>query len=368
MICEIFFVLLAFVLSLIFGILTIPQITTFCKKKNLYDLPNVRKVHSMNIPRMGGTCFMPCMIVAALFSVVVYRINKSEQLTVSLWSCMFMISILLVYTVGLIDDLVGVSARVKFLVQIVAASLMPFSDLYINSLYGFLGIETIPFYIGAPLTVFVIVFIDNAINLIDGIDGLAAGLSVLSLTGFLYCFMREGLFVYSVLIAGLIGVVTSFLYYNVYGGKDNKYKIFMGDSGSLTLGFMLAFLLIKFTMHNPAVMPFRSDSLLIPYTLLIVPAFDVVRVVLSRLRSRQPIFKADKRHIHHKLLRCGLSQHRALCVILLLQVFFVGVNIALFPLLSITYIVVVDVLVFVLFNLVVDVFIKRVEAKSVVQA
>lgn len=220
MICEIFFILLAFVLSLIFGIVIIPQITSFCKKKNLYDLPNVRKVHSISIPRMGGTCFMPCMIVAALFSVLVYRITKSEQLTMSLWSFMFLVSIILVYTVGLIDDIVGVAPRVKFLVQILAASLMPFSGLYINNLYGFMGIETIPFYIGAPLTVFVIVFVDNALNLIDGIDGLAGGLSVLSLIGFLYCFQREGLFVYSVLIAGLIGVVVSFLYYNLYGGKN----------------------------------------------------------------------------------------------------------------------------------------------------
>mgnify|MGYP003539660683 CR=1 FL=1 len=94
MICEIFFILLAFVLSLIFGIVIIPQITSFCKKKNLYDLPNVRKVHSISIPRMGGTCFMPCMIVAALFSVLVYRITKSEQLTMSLWSFMFLVSII----------------------------------------------------------------------------------------------------------------------------------------------------------------------------------------------------------------------------------------------------------------------------------
>lgn len=365
MICEIFFILLAFVLSLIFGIVIIPQITSFCKKKNLYDLPNVRKVHSISIPRMGGTCFMPCMIVAALFSVLVYRITKSEQLTMSLWSFMFLVSIILVYTVGLIDDIVGVAPRVKFLVQILAASLMPFSGLYINNLYGFMGIETIPFYIGAPLTVFVIVFVDNALNLIDGIDGLAGGLSVLSLIGFLYCFQREGLFVYSVLIAGLIGVVVSFLYYNLYGGKKHKYKIFMGDSGSLTLGFMLAFLLVKFTMHNPNVMPFRSDSLLISFTLLIVPCFDVVRVILSRLYDKQLLFKADKRHIHHKLLRCGLSQHCALLSILGLQIAFVVVNVVLYSFLSINYIVLVDVLAFIAFNLVVDVFIKRVEKVNV---
>ena len=199
MIGTITFIIATFLVSFVCGIFTIPQITNFCKKKELYDMPNLRKVHTVNIPRMGGTCFMPCMIVAALLSVAVYRFNNDETLTISLWSFMFLVSIILVYTVGLIDDIVGVAPRVKFLVQILAASLMPFSGLYINNLYGFMGIETIPFCIGAPLTVFVIVFIDNALNLIDGIDGLAGGLSVLSLVGFLYCFQREGLFVYSVL-------------------------------------------------------------------------------------------------------------------------------------------------------------------------
>lgn len=362
MIGTITFIIATFLVSFVCGIITIPQITSFCKKKELYDMPNLRKVHTTNIPRMGGTCFMPCMIVAALLSVAVYRFKNDETLTISLWSFMFLVSIILVYTIGLIDDIVGVSPRIKFVVQILAASLMPFSGLYINNLYGFMGIEAIPFYVGAPLTVFVIVFIDNAINLIDGIDGLAGGLAVLALVGFLYCFQREGMFVYSVLIAGLIGVVVSFLYYNIYGGKNHKYKIFMGDSGSLTLGFMLAFLLVKFVMNNPNVMPFRSDSLLLSYTLLIVPCFDVVRVIISRLCDGQPIFKADKRHLHHKLLRSGLSQHCALITILGLQIVFVVLNVVLYRFIPITYIVVVDVLAFVLFNIVINSFIKRAEA------
>lgn len=365
MIGNITFIIATFLVSFVCGIITIPQITSFCKKKELYDMPNLRKVHTTNIPRMGGTCFMPCMIVAALLSVAVYRFNNDETLTISLWSFMFLVSIILVYSIGLIDDIVGVAPRIKFFVQILAASLMPFSGLYINNLYGFIGIEAIPFYVGAPLTVFVIVFIDNAINLIDGIDGLAGGLAVLALVGFLYCFQREGMFVYSVLIAGLIGVVVSFLYYNIYGGKKHKYKIFMGDSGSLTLGFMLAFLLVKFVMNNPNVMPFRSDSLLLSYTLLIVPCFDVVRVIISRLCDGQPIFKADKRHLHHKLLRSGLSQHCALITILGLQIAFVVVNVVLYSFLSINYIVLVDVLAFIAFNIVVDMFIKRVERVNV---
>ena len=163
--------------------------------------------------------------------------------------------------------------------------------------------------------------------------------------------MREQMFAYSVLIAGLAGVVVAFLYYNILGGRGGKYKIFMGDSGSLTLGFILAFLLVKLSMYNANVMPFSSDSLLLSYTLLIVPCFDVVRVVLERLRVGQPLFKADKRHLHHKLMRMGLSQHAALLAILGLQLAFMLINVIMFKYVSLTWIVVVDVLLFVAFNL-----------------
>ena len=110
-------------------------------------------------------------------------------------------------------------------------------------------------------------------------------------------------------------------------------------------------------------MTYRSDSLLLSYTLLIVPCFDVVRVMLSRLRDGQPLFKADKRHIHHKLLRCGLSQHRALVTILGLQVSYVIMNVFMYSMMSITYIVALDILVFMLFNVILNVIIKRAELK-----
>lgn len=348
---NILFILGAFVLSALFGYMLVPRIVSFCRKRNLYDIPGGRKIHNNNIPRLGGTCFMPCMLVAAFVAMGFYRITDWQNVTVSLWTCVFGVSLLLVYVIGVVDDIIGVSAKLKLLVQIIAACLLPASGLYINYLYGFMGIDFVPFYIGAPLTVFVIVFVVNAINLIDGIDGLAGSLSLFALLGFLYCFMREQMFAYSVLIAGLAGVVVAFLYYNILGGYRGKYKIFMGDSGSLTLGFILAFLLVKLSMYNVNVKPFSSDSLLLSYTLLIVPCFDVVRVVLERLRVGQPLFKADKRHLHHKLMRMGLSQHAALYAILGLQLAFMIINVIMFKYVSLTWIVVVDVLVFVAFNL-----------------
>ena len=365
--CYWIYVALSFVLSIVSGFLVMPRIVDFCLKRKLYDMPNERKIHHFAIPRLGGVAFVPCMFVAFLVSIYVFKcVTTDMPIGISMWTCSFLVSMFMIYTVGLVDDVIGLGAPVKFFVQIVAASLLPICNLYINDLYGFCGIHSIPFWIGAPLTVFVIVFIDNALNLIDGIDGLAGGLALISLTGFLVCFSREHVWTYCVLIAGLMGVLCAYIYFNVWGSVEKGRKIFMGDSGSLTLGFVLGFLVVKFAMNSslpdaPTTVPFRGDGLLLAYTLLIVPCFDVVRVVLVRLRVGQPLFQADKRHIHHKLLRVGLSQHKALVVILLFQMFFVVLNTLLNGMVDITLIVALDIFFYMGFHLVLDAKLRKKE-------
>lgn len=360
------YVILAFVLSVINGFIVIPRIVDFCLKRKLYDMPNERKVHHFAIPRLGGVAFIPCMFVAFLVSIYVfYFVSNKSPVGISLWTCSFIVSMFMIYIVGVVDDVIGLGAKVKFAVQIIAASLLPLCNLYVDNLYGFCGIHSLPFWIGAPLTVFIIVFINNAINLIDGIDGLSGGLTFIALAGFLFCFGREHVWTYCVLIAGLMGVLCAYLYFNIWGKVERKRKIFMGDSGSLTLGFVLGFLAVKFSMNSTGVMHYRSDGLLLAYTLLIVPCFDVVRVILVRLRVGQPLFKADKRHIHHKLLRMGLSQHRALVAILLLQIFFVLINTLMSGVVDITLIVLIDILLFMAFHFAVNAGIKKHECKAV---
>ena len=347
---------IAFAFSAICGFIFIPMILNFCKERKLYDIPNARKIHHNAIPRLGGVSFLPSMLIAfALSTFVIRQFTTTYEVTLSLWSLYFFISLMLIYGVGLIDDLVGLDAKTKFFIQIIAATLLPLSGLYLNDLYGFMGIHEIPYSVGAPLTVFVIVFINNAINLIDGIDGLSASLSLIALGGFLACFYREDIFSYTILIAGLMGVLVPFLYYNLLGKPENNRKIFMGDSGSLTLGFILGFLTIKLSMDNLWVLPVRNDNrLLTSYTLLIVPMFDVVRVSLVRLWHRTPIFQADKNHIHHKLLRTGLNQHLTLIVIVLLALFYICLNQSLAESTSSTAIVAIDIALWMVFHFIVN--------------
>ena len=356
------YIVLSFFLSMICGLVFIPQIIRYCKSKKLYDLPNQRKVHTNAIPRLGGVSFMPSMIITGMIALMVYDgVSGAHHVTLSTWTCLFFISLLLIYSVGIIDDLIGLDATTKFFVQIIAAALMPISGLYINNLYGFLGFHEIPAYVGMPLTVFIIVFIDNAINLIDGIDGLAGGLSLLGLAGFLACFISEGIWTYSILIAGLMGVLVAFLYFNMQGDPQKDRKIFMGDSGSLTLGFILGFLFIKLAMDNPSVIPYSSHRLLLSFTFLVIPVLDVMRVVCTRIIHRRPLFDADKNHIHHKLLRCGMNQHHALACILVLAVLFTVVNLTLAKVfdVGITWIILTDFLLFIVFNKLLNIQIRK---------
>ncbi len=346
-----------FVISAACGLAFIPAILNFCKSKKLYDMPNARKVHQNAVPRLGGIAFMPSMFIA--FAVALLGINSTQKLvSINVWSFYFMISIFVVYVTGIVDDVLGLSACVKFAVQVAAASLLPIGNLYLNNFYGFMGIHEIPYAVGFPLTVLVIVFIENAVNLIDGIDGLAASLSILAFMGFIYIFAVQGIWSYAILISGLIGVLVAFLYFNLFGDASRNRKIFMGDAGSLTLGMILGVLCVKYSMYNDKVILLRQFDFILPYTLLIVPVFDAVRVSLVRICHRTSPFKADKRHIHHKLMCAGLSQRGALACIVGIAVAYVALNCVLLQFVENTIVFVVDILVYIGLNLVLNLFIR----------
>lgn len=352
-----------FLISTVCGFVFIPAILNFCKVKNLYDIPNARKIHSNAVPRLGGISFIPSMFIA--FAVALLYVNSTEKLIrINLWSFYFLISTLLIYGMGIIDDILGLSPTVKFIVQIMAACMLPFAGLYINDLYGFMGIHRLPFHVGAPLTVLMIVFIDNALNLIDGIDGLAASLSIIGLVGFFIIFATQGVWTYAILITGLIGVLVAFLYFNLFGDPNKNKKIFMGDSGSLTLGFILSIMCVKYTMYNPNVMLSHKFDFIMAFTLLMVPMFDVVRVFIVRLYHKKSPFQADKRHIHHKFMAAGLSQHQTLVIIIALALLYIVINFLLLKVMSNTWAFMIDVALYIILNLILNQKVKKHSVKE----
>ncbi|MFZ4863884.1 MraY family glycosyltransferase [Sphingobacterium sp. Mn56C] len=263
--------------------------------------------------------------------MITYKTNFTD-LHIATWEVfpmfiMLICGLVILFLIGIGDDLIGVGYKWKFVVQIFVAALLPLSGLWINDLYGIFFITQIPAWIGMPFTVFLVVLIINAINLIDGLDGLCSGLVGVC------CLVLGGLFVYyaawiHALFAFITaGVLIPFFYYNVFGKRKRHRRIFMGDTGSMTLGFSVAFLAISFTMNNPNIKPFSEGAIVVAAAPLIVPVFDVARVMLVRLLTGYSVFKPDRNHLHHKLLRSGMSHSTAMLSILGLSLFFCIVNI-----------------------------------------
>lgn len=345
-----------FLLSILLATVIIPRILFISYKKRLFDVPDSRKVHKTPIPRLGGLSFLPVILIA-LCSVTGIRYYTNHPVDMLWASDLFIqylfliVGLTLLYLVGVADDLVGVGYRYKFVIQILAALLFPLSGLWINDLGGLLGLHEIPAYIGMPLTVFLTVYITNAINLIDGIDGLASGLSSVALLVFGFLFMQKELWTYSMLAFATFGVLVPFFYYNVFGSAERARKIFMGDTGSLTLGYVLSFLAIKYSQYNPDVTPYTEGAFVIAFSTLIVPAFDVIRVVMVRVRSGKSPFEPDKNHIHHKFLAMGFTPRKAMITILLISCAFSAVNILLVPVVDNTVMLLADIAVWVGLNL-----------------
>ncbi len=347
---------LAFAISVIFTGILIPKILLISFRKKLFDGQDERKIHRGVVPRLGGIAFKPVIFFSMLFLLGIDMIIGNGKIfhelqydvpEIAFGWC----SIIVLYLVGIADDLIGVRYRAKFIVQILCGIMLVFSGLWINNLHGVLGIYEIPKYIGYPLTIFVIVFIVNAINLIDGIDGLASGLSGVALLFYGIVFMHLHQYIYALMAFATLGTLVPFFYYNVFGKAEHGRKIFMGDTGSLTIGIILSFLCIKICSYSPEKVALMPNAILMAFVPLFVPCFDVIRVVIHRFRNKKHLFEPDMNHIHHKLLRMGISQRWAMISILLFSLLFTLSNVLLSSVLNINVLLICDVIVWTVLNI-----------------
>ena len=362
---DTYIIIVTFFISITLGVIIIPQILIISLRKRLFDQPDARKVHSLPIPRLGGVTFFPVIVFSfALFAALHLTIDETQNNIFNpKTTCEFLFLIAgltLLYIVGIRDDLIGVKYRKKFLVQIISSSLLPVSGLYINSFYGLFGIYDIDMFIGIPLTILLTIFITNAINLIDGIDGLASGLSMVSLTIFGIIFACYGLLPYATLSFICVGIIIPFFIYNVFGNDNKGKKIFMGDTGSLTLGYILSFFVIKYCMYSPqsSMMEFGAP-IIISFSTLLVPCLDVVRVVLKRARKKKALFLPDRSHIHHKFLAMGFSPHKAMITIQIMSTLFFIFSFIAIKSINITIVFITDIAIWTLLNVWFNRIIKR---------
>lgn len=341
---ELIILLLSFLFSAFLGYVIIPYVILITYKKRLFDPVGGRKLHQTVIPRLGGVAFMPIQCCVLIVSIMlIYKVPLVSQLVgdlhVSTWVVfpmfiMLMCGLVVLYLVGIADDLIGVSNKRKFLIQLFVASFFPLSGLWINDLYGLGFVVQLSPWVGIPFTIFLTVLIINAINLIDGLDGLCSGLVSVACLVYGILFAYYGAWIHALLSFITLGVLFPFFYYNVIGLSKRRRRIFMGDTGSMTLGYTIAFLAISFSMNEPAIKPFSEGAIVVAASVLIVPVFDVARVMIVRFMNKQPVFKPDRSHLHHKILRSGFSHRNTMITIILVSVFFAVFNIVLVQYLS----------------------------------
>lgn len=350
---HVFFMVVGFLMAVLLGQIIIPRILVISHRKRLFDQPDSRKVHHRPISRLGGVTFFPVILIV-MCTIGLLQFYEMEKITSSVISeslCL-VAGLMLLYMIGVCDDLIGVRYRRKFEVQILAAAFLPFAGLSIQNLGGLFGWYEISPLVGVPLTMLLTVFLINAINLIDGIDGLASGLCMVAITLFGMSFALHGSWMYALLAFASVGVLIPFFFYNVFGNANRGHKIFMGDTGSLTLGFILSVMVVKYV----SVMVQESSRLdgapvVMAFSILLVPSLDVCRVVLNRFRRRVHPFKPDKSHIHHKFLNMGFTPRRSMILIQLMAVAFIVLTLVLLRIgLLAPVVFILDILVWTLMN------------------
>ena len=355
---HLIFMVAGFLLAALLGRLIIPRILVISLRKRLFDIPDFRKIHQHPISRLGGVTFFP-VIVLVMCTITLIGIHIdgfatdffSDNIAGEMIS--LMAGLVLLYIIGVCDDLIGVRYSRKLLVQVLASAFLPFAGLYVADFYGLFGVDVISPFIGIPLTMLLTVFVTNAINLIDGIDGLASSLCMIALLVFGISFARYGVWMYALLAFVCLGVLIPFFLYNVFGNAEHGSKIFMGDTGSLTLGFILSLLAVKYLLFVSAdSSAVYGTPIVWVFSLMLVPCLDVCRVVLNRLQRKENPFKPDKTHIHHKFLMMGFTPRRSLVLIQLMSLFFIGLTILLIHVGVLAYwVLILDILVWTLMHI-----------------
>ncbi len=296
-----------------------PLVLNIAKKRNFVVKPNKRTSHEGAIPNIGGiSIFISFLLTVFLFT---YPIFAELQYTI--------LGVFIILIVGFVDDLIDIKPGWKLFGECASAFfLIVVSDIRLSSLHGFLGITELPLGVSYSLSLFVFILIINALNLIDGVDGLASGLGIMYCLFFAVYFSLTSNVNLAISAFAMVGSLAVFFIYNVFGRKR---KIFMGDSGALLLGYMIVLYVFEFcemNAHSSLPAKFRmSASPAVAICILSVPLFDTMRVVLTRIKNGVSPFRPDRNHVHHLLLKTGLKHRQVTFVLLLISLAYIFLGI-----------------------------------------
>ncbi len=298
-----------FLSALLLSFLSIPSIIRVAELKHLYDEPGERKSHDQKVPTLGGIAIFAAFGISLNFWADFSKLPEIQYI---------LCATLLMFFTGLKDDIVHLVAYKKFIIQIIAASILIIAgDVRLTSFYGLFGIREISFLSSYFLSLVTIVGVTNSFNLIDGINTLAAGLGILITSVFGGWFFLHGFLEYAVIAFSLTGALSGFLYYNW-----TPAKVFMGDTGSLILGIVCSVLAIKFIEIN-RINSFVSSGPAVAIGIMMVPLFDTLRVMTIRILNKRSPFSPDKNHLHHVLLKRGMSHIQVSLVLVTINIAFI---------------------------------------------
>lgn len=315
-----FIVLLSFTLSFVLGGLLIFNLIVMARKKRIFGENGERHSHNGLVPRIAGLAFFPTVFFTVTAIVLFSRylpMVGMDDLSSNFWTNLlsFLLGFGILYTIGLQDDLFGLGYRKKFFGQVIVAIILVSNGLYVNNLCGLAGCYMIPNWLGMIITCIIIIAVINAFNLFDGIDGLCAGLTFGIVVMLQIWFIYQQATMYAIITAAVLGVITAYLFFNFSKGR---YKIFMGDTGSMSFGYIVIYMLLIIYSHNQRYYVSSGETEITALGFIFFPLFDMSRVFFVRIMKRKSPFLPDNNHLHHKVLAVNGSHTRTTLIILAL--------------------------------------------------
>lgn len=333
-------IIIPFIIAFYIGSVMIPKIVLISKKKKIYDHIDRRKSHVKPTSRLGGMLFFPALFIAVTATILLHEVvldtNTIRGNDIFIRFNAFLFGVTALYVIGIADDFIGISYKYKFLFQVLVSIFIITSGLKVTSLDGIFGIYELPSSVATIFTFIGLVGLINSYNLLDGIDGLCSGVAVVTMALLTAWFHFEGMYVDTIIASAFMGTCAVFLRYNITNGR---YKLFMGDTGSLIIGFTISFLLLAFiTNQQSAAIESRyfASPLVIAFSILFVPCIDTLRVFGRRMLKRHNPFNPDKTHLHHLVIATGVSHKIATLLIVISALLNIVITVILSPLMGAT--------------------------------
>lgn len=335
-----------FLCSAITAAIFMPWLLNLCHKFELTHESN--DSHHFRIPRVGGMILAPAAAVGLAVSIGLRQYYGDVSDTFKSSSVFIGLGVLTIYLLGLVDDIFGLNKWQKRGIYLAASLAFPICGLYINDFYGMFGIYAIPSVAGIILTVIVTILITKGLNSINDSDGLSSCVCLVPFCVYLALYFNQDYFGYSTLATAMIGSILVFLYYNLFGDKRIGTKTYMGHAGGMIMSYCIVYLSLKYAVVNEAVMDRHADGLVLPYSMLIIPIYEYLRVVVTS--NWLGLTKPERRalHIQHRLASKGFSQIQVMLIILAADIIFIGTNLCLhyFLHVGLMWIIIIDIVLY----------------------